>query len=220
MAEPSSAKSLPEEDESRRQLVTGLLKLGLAARHQAWASGEAHGLTPTQGQILALLRAKPAGLRLGDVAEALAVTPPTASVAVRTLVTKGLVAKSPAGDDRRAVRLMLTDAGHRQAAVAMTWSDFLLSATDVLSPAEQAAFQRALVKMVRTLQERGEIPVSRMCVTCRFFRPNAHPGTDTPHHCAYVDAPFGDRALRLECADFEAADETAAQVAWERFAQS
>jgi hypothetical protein len=74
-----------------------------------------------------------------------------------------------------------------------------------------------LVKMIRTLQERGEIPVSRMCVTCRFFRPRVHDDPTRPHHCAFVDAPFGDRSLRLECADHEAAPEGQRARGWEQF---
>lgn len=71
--------------------------------------------------------------------------------------------------------------------------------------------------MIRTLQERGEVPVSRMCVTCGHFRAHALPGAARPHHGARVDAPFGDRAWRLDCADHEAAPEEQAERAGERF---
>jgi hypothetical protein len=70
-----------------------------------------------------------------------------------------------------------------------------------LDSEEQAALLRILVKMIRVLQDQGAIPVARMCASCRFFRPHAHPDPDRPHHCAFVDAPFGDRELRLECPD-------------------
>jgi DNA-binding MarR family transcriptional regulator len=186
------------------RVVTGLAKIGLAARHRAWVEGE--GLSPAQGQILALLRARdPAGLRLTEIAEAMAVSAPTATVAVQALERKGLVQKIPVGGDGRARAVTLTDDGRREAQRAAGWSDFLLSAVDGLTAAEQEAFYHGLVKMIVTLQQRGEIPVSRMCATCRFFRPYAHPGSAQPHHCAFVDAPFGDRALRLDCADHEAA---------------
>ncbi|MGH8510685.1 MAG: hypothetical protein ACREU8_04680, partial [Gammaproteobacteria bacterium] len=41
------------------------------------------------------------------------------------------------------------------------------------------------------LQERGEVPISRMCVTCQHFRPGVYDDPDTPHHCAFVNAAFG-----------------------------
>lgn len=199
------------------RILTGLAKIGLATRHRAWSEAEERGLTPTQGQILALLRARPNGLRLSELAEQLAVTPPTASVAARTLTAKGLLRKDRPPDDARGIVLTLTDAGAREAEHAAGWSDFLLTAVDALTPAERVVFYRGLLKMIRVLQERGEIPVSRMCVACRFFQPNRHVDRDRPHHCAFVDAPFGDRSLRLECADYEPAAPDVAACNWERF---
>jgi hypothetical protein len=69
-----------------------------------------------------------------------------------------------------------------------------------LDAGEREVFQRALVKMIRSLQIQGRIPVARMCLGCRFFRPYAHASSSAPHHCAFVDAPFGDAELRLDCA--------------------
>jgi DNA-binding MarR family transcriptional regulator len=199
------------------RIVNGLAKIGLATRHRAWTEAEASGLTPTQGQILALLRASPAGLRLSELAERLAVTAATTSVAVRTLTGKGLVRKERAPSDARGVVLTLTDAGAREAERAAGWSDFLLTAIGALTPPEREVFLRALVKMIRVLQERREIPVARMCVSCRFFRPYRHVDPERPHHCAFVDAAFGDRSLRLDCAEFEPAAPEFAAENWETF---
>ncbi len=203
------------------RIVAGLSKVGLALRSRAQREAGSRGLSPTQGQILALLRARAEapGLRLGAIAEALAITPATASDAVAALARKGLVRKRAGQEDARAVEIGLTAKGRREAERAAAWPDVLLGAVEELGPEEQAAFLRALVKMVRALQERGEIPVQRMCVTCRFFCPNAHPGDpERPHHCDFVDAPFGDRDLRLDCPDQEPAAPAAARRAWAQFA--
>jgi DNA-binding MarR family transcriptional regulator len=216
--EPARPPGFGDDHAIRQQLVTGLIKIGLATRHHAWAGGEPRGLSPTQGQILALLLAnEPHGAKLTDVARDLAITQPTVSVAVRTLIEKGLVVRTPSANDRRVTILTLSPDGRSEAANARSWTDFLASATDDLDPEEQAVFQRSIVKMIRGMQLRGEIPVSRMCVTCRYFRPQAHPGEQLPHHCAYVDAAFGDRQLRLDCVDFEPATAEAAQTSWDRF---
>jgi hypothetical protein len=42
-----------------------------------------------------------------------------------------------------------------------------------------------------------------MCVTCRFFRPDAHPSSPRPHHCALVNAPMSNGELRVDCAEHE-----------------
>jgi DNA-binding MarR family transcriptional regulator len=205
-----------ESEPVQRRLVNGLVKISLAARHRAWQEAVEQGLTPTQGQALTLLRVRgETGMRLTELAAALAITPATTSETVDTLVTKGLVNKARAADDGRAVQITLTEQGQRAADNAAGWSDFLLTAIDALSPAEQEVFLRGVIKMIRTLQERGEIPISRMCVTCQFFRPNRHPSLTHPHHCAYVDAPFGDRHLRLECGEHVPADPDQAERAWQ-----
>lgn len=207
-----SSSPLPE------RLTTALAKVGLALKSQAWQGASARGLTPTQGQVLALLDAREgAPVRLSDVAAGLGVTPPTASDAVRSLVEKGLVLREQAKDDARAISLKLTAEGRREARGAAAWPDFLLAAVETLSEEEQETFLVAIMKMIRTLQERGQIPISKMCVTCRYFRPHRHKDPKKPHHCALVDAPFGPRHLRLECKEHELASPEERETTWIRF---
>lgn len=198
------------------RISTGLHKIALAMRHHDWARGHRLSLTPTQAQILARLLARP-GCRLSDIADDLALTPATVSDAVAALDRKGLLHKSRAEDDARAVSLSLTAEGRRAARAATVWPDFLADAVESLTPDEQAALLRSLVKLIRTLQHKGQIPVQRMCVTCRHFRPHAHPGSERPHHCTFVDAPFGDRSLRLDCPDHDPAPARDAAQNWKRF---
>jgi DNA-binding MarR family transcriptional regulator len=197
------------------RIAQGLNKLGLAIKTHEWSAAARQQLSPTQGQILSLLAAR-GPLRLGRVAEELAVTPATASDAVGALEKKGLVVKKRAGDDGRALAILLTRAGGVQAAKTAAWPDFLAAAVGVLSPSERVVLHRALVKMIRTLQEQGRIPVARMCVNCRFFRPAVHANRRTPHHCDYVDAAFGDTDLRIDCPDFNAAPTSRAWSEWLR----
>jgi DNA-binding MarR family transcriptional regulator len=211
------ADSLPLDEPLDRRVTIGLAKIGIALKQQAWAEAAGRGLTPTQGQVLALLRANPDGLRLRALAEQLGVTAATASDSVTALHRKGLVTKEATTGDGRGVVVLLTPTGIGEAAAAATWPDFLLEAVGELSAAEQATFLRALVAMIRTLQEKGRIPVARMCVSCRFFRPFQHDDPARPHHCAFVDAPFGDGELRLDCPDFQTAPADQAAQNWQVF---
>lgn len=81
---------------------------------------------------------------------------------------------------------------------------------------EQRAFFSGVVKMIRSLQDQGLIPVSGMCVTCVHFRPNVRPGA-TPHHCALVDAPLATEQVRLDCAEHQLAAEAPRRELWEQF---
>ncbi|MGD9539207.1 MAG: MarR family winged helix-turn-helix transcriptional regulator [Alphaproteobacteria bacterium] len=200
-----------------QRIGTGLAKIGIAMKSRAWRGAGPERLTPTQGQALTVLRAAVRGLRLDEVASALGVTAPTASDAVAVLVAKGLVSRNRSPDDRRAIALSLTPAGTALADRVAAWPDFLLRALDVLDAAEQTAFLRSLVKIIRGLQEAGDIPIQRMCVSCTYFRPNAHDDRDRPHHCAFVDAPFGDHHLRLDCAEQNPASADQARANWRRW---
>lgn len=200
------------------RIATGLHKIGLVLKHQTWRRASADGLSPTQGQILAALAMD--GPQTGsELATRLGLTLPTVSDSVRALVDKGLVTRTPDERHPRARRLELTVAGHQLATRARAWPEFLASAARTLAESEQAALLAALVKMIRALQGQGQIPVSRMCVTCTHFRPHVHEGP-MPHHCAFVDAPMADRHLRLDCREHEEAIAATQARAWERFVGS
>jgi DNA-binding MarR family transcriptional regulator len=199
------------------QIVTGLAKVGLALRAGAWRAAVPRHLTPTQTHILAVLRRAAGPLRLSVIADDLAASPPTASDAVAALVHKRLVTKTRAHADARAVDVQLTAAGRRTADEVTGWPEPILAAVSALAPADQGALLRALTTLIGLLQARGEISVARMCVTCRYFRPNAHGDPDRPHHCDLIDTAFGDRALRIHCPDHEQAERDAREAAWTRF---
>lgn len=201
-----------------KRIATGLQKLGLAMKHQAWSQSSQAGLSPTQGQILAMLGVE--GLLTGsELAMRLGVTLPTVSDSVRVLVDKGMVAKQPDPRHPRASLLALTGAGRTLADQLSSWPDFLSTAAAELSEVEQEAFLGGVVKMIRALQVKGLIPTSRMCVSCTHFRPHAHPGP-LPHHCAFVDAPMADRHLRVDCAEHEEAGAEQRDEAWRRFVKA
>lgn len=203
-------------DEVSNKLLSGLNRIGLAMRSAAWGEATESGLTPTQSQILAFIAARTAqNPRSGDAADALGITPQTASVAIAALVAKGLVSKLPDASDRRASSLKLSRQGEVAARVAAQWPDFLVNAVQELDAAEQKAFLRILIKLIRRLQNDGEIVPQRLCVSCAHFQPNAHPQDSAgPHHCAFMDAPLAELDLRLDCGDHRPASTEVSNAAW------
>lgn len=210
MTEDSAAATFIDEKGLADRTLVALSKIGLALRSEAWRETAPRGLNPTQAQVLVVLRQAPAaGLRLSQIADRLGVSAATVSASVSALERKGLVHKERAADDARALAVSLTPAGRAEAGEMAEWPDLLLGAVGVLDEAEEAVFLKALLKVIRQLQERGRISPARMCVTCRYFRPDVHDDPERPHHCAFVDAPFGDRNLRVDCGDHEPADRRA-----------
>ncbi|GLL02226.1 MarR family winged helix-turn-helix transcriptional regulator [Dactylosporangium matsuzakiense] len=186
------------------QLLLGLARLGQAVRIDARRNAGVHNLSPLQADIVGHLGSAQVPLRQGELVEALASTAPTVSDAVKALRRKELLVVSADPGDARVLRLALSDAGRAEAARLAEVSPTLAGAVDALGEEDFAAMLRGTVALMRELQQRRAIPVSRMCVTCRFFVPDAHPAaTGRPHHCNFVDAPFGDAALRVSCPDHQ-----------------
>jgi DNA-binding MarR family transcriptional regulator len=201
----NSAPFPDDVNEIDHHILIGLEKIGMALKSQSWQDAGDQGLTPTQGQILTLL-GNTGGVRLSEVAKNLGVTAPTASDAVASLVGKGLVQKTRALADGRAISITLTTPGQQAAGQTATWSDFLLTTVDELTAEEKVIFLRGLIKIIKKLQEQGKISVAKMCVTCSFFQPDRYPDSEQPHHCGLVDAPFADGNLRITCAEHVSAE--------------
>jgi DNA-binding MarR family transcriptional regulator len=199
------------------RLREGFERIALVMRAESWTSAGEAGINPIQAQVLALLTARPAGLRPKQIAAHLAVSAPSIADTLSALERKGLLERSPDPTDARAVIARATrdgrELGRRIAGAAST----VTAALAQLSPAEQAELLLTQMKLIRTLQLAGAIPMQRMCVSCRHFRPNAHPGAGSPHHCAFVDAPIGIRDLRLDCGEHEAAEPAVQFTSWAAF---
>ncbi len=200
------------------RIAIGLSNIHSALKSSAWNGASQQGLTPTQGEILRILRSNgDSEMRLSEVAEGLGVTSATASDSVSVLVEKNLVFKQRSSQDARALAITLTDEGKREADIVANWPRTLINSLGELSLAEQEAFLQGLIKIVGSLQKQGLIPFSRMCLNCRFFRPNVYQDTVRPHHCAFVDAPFGTRHLQMDCPDHELADSGQSKLVWNAF---
>ncbi|QPJ64422.1 MAG: winged helix-turn-helix transcriptional regulator [Candidatus Nitrohelix vancouverensis] len=214
-------KSIELSEEGRglaRKIITGLSKIGVALKSNAWKKASEEGLTPTQGQILVLLNSQAGkGMRLQEISKNLGVTSATTSDSVESLVEKKLVVKQRSAKDARSLEISLTAKGKKSAQKTADWPDLFIGAVGALDENEQSVFLRGLIKMIRNLQDTGQVSVARMCVTCEFFKPNVHGGEAKPHHCAFVDAPLAEMDLRLDCEDHKTASAEVNALVWEAF---
>ncbi len=198
------------------QVAAGFSQLGLYLRSKQWRSAEKSGLTSTQISILGFLKRRGPN-RVMALARLVGITEATASRAISTLERKGLVQKGVDPDDGRATRISPTAAGIRLLSGQSEFPDGLMAALAGLDPIESTVLHRVLSKVILHLQETGAIEPQRMCCTCRFFRPYVHTEAARPHHCEFVDAPFGSVSLRLDCGDHIQADESVRKQRWQRF---
>jgi len=186
------------------RLATGLVRVAVAM-HLA-GDDPAAGLERTlaQQQLLLLLSRRRGGYKLSDLAADVGMTAAATESSIGTLVREGLVVMGPAagpGD----VPVRITDRGRAQAPELLHWASDLLAEFRKLDEVGQRQLLHVVTGHIRRLQRQGQIPVVKMCLTCRFFDGYAHPGTADPHHCRLVDAAFGHQLLRLRCPEQEPA---------------
>ena len=198
------------------QVASGFFQLGLYLRSKQWRNADKSGLTSTQISILGFLKRRGPN-RVMALAKLVGITEATASRAISTLERKGLVEKGADPDDGRATRISLTATGIRLMSRQSEFPEALMAALAGLDPIESTVLHRVLSKVILHLQETGAIEPQRMCCTCRFFRPYVHSDAVRPHHCEFVDAPFGSVSLRLDCGDHIPADESVRKQRWQRF---
>jgi len=187
------------------RLAAGLVRVAVTSQPDASLPDDPTGpprveRTIAQQQMLLLLTRRNITYRLTRLAADLGMTLQAAVATSSALAREGLVRLSPspsyAPDD---VRIILTPKGESATPEVMNWADALLAEVEHLDEKEQQQVLELVTEQIASLQRQGRIPVTRICLTCRFFDGYAHPGSPQPHHCWYVDAPFGYRELRLRC---------------------
>lgn len=186
------------------KIAAALERLGQAQRVLLQQAATAHGLSPIQARILAGLAASPdRGNSPADLAGELGVTRATVADALAALVRKNLINRQVTVADRRRAAVSLTVAGRDLAASLDGWAAPLEGELAVLPERDQGALLSTLLSLIAGLQRVGAVSTSRMCVTCMFFRPDAHPGAAAPHHCNLLDAPLAERELRIDCPEHQ-----------------
>jgi DNA-binding MarR family transcriptional regulator len=205
--------SLPLE----QALASALRRLAELAHMSSWDQWNAQSLTSTQRKVLEIIAGNRGEILVSTIAGDLDLTPATADDAISALETRNLVVRRSSHVDGQALAVKLSSEGRRCVTALSKLPDPLRAAFDCLEKDEQERFYRASMKMIRTLQEDGLMPVSRMCVRCQYFDPYRYPDSATPHHCHLVCAPFGDRHLRLDCPEHALASPDVQEALWVRF---
>jgi DNA-binding MarR family transcriptional regulator len=185
------------------KIVASLERLSQVFRVLLREEAQRRDLSPIQAQFLVHLLFHDVELRrVGRLAEEFNLTRATVSDAVGSLEKKGLIHRDAWPEDKRVVTLRLTPAGEKLATELSTWANIVKEHLDS-SPGEKEIVMRFLMRLIASLQRSGVITVARMCVTCRFFRQDLHPGSESPHHCALLDVPLAGSDLRADCPEHE-----------------
>lgn len=115
---------------------------------------EKHGLSPAGFVLLRLLHTHQDGLRAGEAARGLSVTPATLTSVVNTLERDGYVERRRDPGDRRAVLLHATEAGLTLLRdVGPDIGADLYELYDVVAPEDEPAVRRFLISLINRFEE-------------------------------------------------------------------
>jgi len=129
-------------DIQAQRLSQSIARLRRAMRRAARAADPANTLTVAQLELLAAL-AEHQGMRPGELARLLHLAPNTVTTLINALAPRGLISRSPADNDRRAVAMRLTESGESAVRGWQATNTAILAAA---VPALPAAQRRALAK--------------------------------------------------------------------------
>lgn len=148
----------------------------------------AQGLNPAQWEALRYLaRANHYSRTPSALAEYLSTTKGTASQTLKSLEAKGYVRRVPVPEDRRAVRIDITDSGH-----VVLRRDPLqcLESSSAATGEDLDAVNRVLGRLASAL-ERSNCKAFGLCEECTLFCKNVAPGAEGgPHRCGLTGDPL------------------------------
>lgn len=182
--------------------AAALERLSTYLRTNAWQASAQVGLNPTQARVLELLATQSGPPQISWLARQLGVSLASASDTTQALVARGLVVKTRALHDARAVEVRLTPAGRE----VLDQLDGSTRAAEVafarLRPDDQEQLYRGMLSLLSLLIRQGDFPVQRMCPECRFLR-HVGSGEQPAFVCELVGQPLPAHLLRIDCPEFE-----------------
>lgn len=201
---PTSVFDPSNQEDINRKIAVGFERITQVLKTLVWNESKVSGLSPIQIQFLTALEHEARDeWTITDFATRFHLTPATVSDALTTLEKKGLVERTQGSEDRRTVFVSMTAEGKRQARKISRWLNALEDHVSGLTEEDKPVLLKSLMFLIAAFQEKGLIVINRMCISCAYFRPNAHADAHFPHHCAYIDKPLGNAELRMDCPDFE-----------------
>jgi len=167
------------------------------------ASGEGlvEGLTAAQWAVLRYFAQANRFSRTPSAFAAFhATTRGTASQTIKSLETQGYLTRMRSEDDRRSVRLALTEKA--RGILANDPFESLVRAADSLPPSVQGHFASALQRMLgQVAQERGKPPFGT-CTSCQHLESDYSPDEQTHYACGLTSEPLRLEELDGVCINF------------------
>ncbi len=193
------SKQLENND---HKIVVALERISEAFRVLLWEETKKTGLSPTQLQLLIFLLHHPHHTTTPSyLAAEFNMTKATITDSLRMLLKKELIAKYPDPGDARSYSIQLTKKGKIVSEHSSHFSSQLLDSLEGIPQEIKNKMLDGLLQTISHLNDRSVISLQRMCKNCRFLE-----NKDGGHFCSFLEQPLAPAELRIDCAEFEAAE--------------
>ncbi len=189
-----------QADSVDANIIALIDKLTDIKRSLLWETAEEFGLTPLQIQIVQYIYQCYAHNQVmaGDIAKELLVSKATLSVALNTLIQKGLVKKHIDTADRRKSCLTLTNNGAKLAHTLSSRKNVLAQYLSIQNKNDKKTAFRVLSKFVLKLMDHGIVDYLRMCMRCEHCKQLSR----NSYRCSLTGRTFEFEEMHFECCHF------------------
>ena len=169
-----------------------------------WEKTKKFKLSPIQIQFLLYLNTHKTHFRtVSNLAKEFGLTRATVSDAIRVLVEKELLLKKVSPKDGRVFILELSPKGKKIADELANWINPVKEQLKKFPEELKNTVLLFLMELIASFQKIKIIDIARICIICRYFKKNAHPGSKKPHHCLLTDQPLAVSDLKFDCENNE-----------------
>ncbi|MDJ0625965.1 MAG: MarR family winged helix-turn-helix transcriptional regulator [Candidatus Caenarcaniphilales bacterium] len=184
--------------ELNKKILSAFERINTAMRFSLQKSGNLRNVSPLQAQILFYLLTNKQ-TSTSKIAEHLCVSKPTISDAVASIMKKKLIKKMDSNDGR-SYKVALTNKGIEEVKILSSFETSFLESINKLSDQQKHSTWEALLRLLKSMQEQGLIPMNKMCFTCNHF---AQDTFGEKYYCNLMNSKLEDQNLRLNCEEHE-----------------
>ena len=184
------------------KLIVALNKLAQVLRLLLWETSNRLRLSPLQIQLLLHIHTHGDDeARVTWLARHFNLTKATVSDALSALERRGLIERQVVEKDRRAACIRLTEEARALIEEMSTWP---LPLKQILGELDTGLKNQTLLfflELISALEKAGLVHPTRMCLTCRFYRPAANAGGKP--FCTLLNRNLNTSELRLDCPEHQ-----------------
>ncbi len=175
-------------------------KVSQIIRYIQWEINKKAKVSPLMAEIIEYLEESPYYMRTpAKIADELAVKRPTVTDSLKILIKKGYIKEIPYEKDKRYKILFLTEKGKKFLKNKnLNYKEILKNSIQSLNEEEKKSLFKSLVKFIASLNERGILPIARICLNCENFEKDKYKGKK-PHYCKILRKRMSDFDLNVNC---------------------